>query len=36
MNIWKTKNIEQAALDKQILFFAGGSQFPYLGWHYPT
>ena len=23
------------ALDKQILFYAGGSCFPYLGWHYP-
>lgn len=36
MSIWKTKNIEQAALDKQILFYAGGSMFPYLGWHYPN
>jgi len=36
MSIWKTENIEQAALDKQILFYAGGSRFPYLGWHYPN
>ena len=35
MSIWKTTDLENAALDKQILFYAGGSCFPYLGWHYP-
>ena len=35
MSIWKTADLEKAALDKQILFYAGGSSFPDLGWHYP-
>lgn len=32
--IWHT-NIKPVK-DKQILFFAGGSRFPYLGWYNPS
>lgn len=32
--IWKTDNLQEADTRKQILFYAGGSIFPYLGWHY--
>lgn len=34
--IWKTDNLQEADTRKQILFYAGGSIFPYLGWHYPN
>ena len=33
-SIWKTDNLQEADTRKQILFYAGGSIFPYLGWHY--
>ena len=35
-SIWKTDNLQEADTRKQILFYAGGSVFPYLGWHYPN
>lgn len=35
-SIWKTDNLQEADTRKQILFYAGGSTFPYLGWHYPN
>lgn len=35
-SIWKTDNLQKADTRKQILFYAGGSSFPYLGWHYPN
>ena len=34
-SIWKTDNLQEADIRKQVLFYAGGSCFPYLGWHYP-
>ena len=34
-SIWKTDNLQEADTRKQVLFYAGGSSFPYLGWHYP-
>ena len=34
--LWHTTGIENVPLDKQILFYAGGSQFPYMGWNYPS
>ena len=35
-SIWKTDNLQEADTRKQVLFYAGGSSFPYLGWHYPN
>ena len=34
-SIWKTDNLQEADTRKQVLFYAGSSCFPYLGWHYP-
>lgn len=37
-SIWKTpdQKLDEADTRKQILFYAGGSSFPYLGWNYPN
>ena len=35
-SIWKTDNLQEADTRKRVLFYAGGSSFPYLGWHYPN
>lgn len=33
MNIWHNNTETPTDKDKQIIFFAGGSSFPYLGWY---
>ena len=33
MNIWHNNTEIPIDKDKQIIFFAGGSSFPYLGWY---
>lgn len=35
-SIWKTDNLQEADTRRRILFYAGDSNFPYLGWHYPN
>lgn len=35
-SIWKTGNLQEADTRKQILFYAGGGQFLYLGWNHPA
>lgn len=35
MNIWRSDFLTNFDINKQILFYAGGSQFPYLDWAYP-
>ena len=36
MSIWHNANELPLENEKQIIFFAGGSKFPYLGWYNPT